>query len=479
LENINSLFSLFVDKPQYKIIEETFDLVKIEIELEECHIPNETALIEVLQAFPERDSISLDFYIEGSSIFSCTKKQDHKEFLDSLSRNNTEMNKRIILEIGKSFDERNTKSLYSLELLSQSLKNKNYSSLYYIFNNLAGSRKQIFFDLRDESEEFNTTKFYFKKSRNNSVYTDTSGINEISIFSKRINNCTFTEVSNYKFIPEDFFLEKRSINKELNEIFDKLCFVCSLSYICDYSHLTDSTFSFTLKGYKTLNFSLSVDNSFNEEYFRIYKWIYGESVICDKLGLARNIITLHISSNDILSLEEDVLYAIESNYSIYLKENVENYINIKNKISESLIDLFKKSSDIVNSHVKDFKQIIVGLFSYFISVILLNAIQNQNAFFSPFTTWLGLFLVVVSLFLWYISNRDLKEETTRFSSQYKLLKDRYRDLLHEKDLNRIFNNDQEFNDEKKYIEKKRKRFSIYWLFVLLFFTLIIKIFGNV
>ncbi|WP_211047310.1 hypothetical protein, partial [Pectobacterium versatile] len=59
--------------------------------------------------------------------------------------------------------------------------------------------------------------------------------------------------------------------------------------------------------------------------FDIYEWIYNQGNFVDKIGLARNIISIHTQDNSILNIPKSVLKSIESSFDIYLKDNVKQY----------------------------------------------------------------------------------------------------------------------------------------------------------
>lgn len=55
------------------------------------------------------------------------------------------------------------------------------------------------------------------------------------------------------------------------------------------------------------------------------------------------------------SINHGTLKSIESGYDIYLKDNVKQYIEIKNKISEFLVGQSDKASDITKNMFSTFK----------------------------------------------------------------------------------------------------------------------------
>ena len=60
----------------------------------------------------------------------------------------------------------------------------------------------------------------------------------------------------------------------------------------------------------------------NQVLYKIYDWIYSGGSSIDKAIIARNIICLHCKYEPLLNLDEKVLSSIQSNYNLYLKDNV-------------------------------------------------------------------------------------------------------------------------------------------------------------
>ncbi|WP_158663185.1 hypothetical protein, partial [Escherichia coli] len=70
--------------------------------------------------------------------------------------------------------------------------------------------------------------------------------------------------------------------------------------------------------------------------------------------------------------------------------------------------------------------------------------------------------ILFSVVYWYFTNKEVLEEKDRLLSRYDTIKNRYKDLLNEDDLNNIINTEKLKADDTAYIESRRKRFSIIW-----------------
>ena len=70
-----------------------------------------------------------------------------------------------------------------------------------------------------------------------------------------------------------------------------------------------------------------------------------------------------------------------------------------------------------------------------------------------------------------VSLLGLNSEIDRLKQKYNNIKNRFRDLLIEEDIDRILRNDKEFNDDIKYIKKRRIQHSLLWISTIIVFTI--------
>jgi len=72
------------------------------------------------------------------------------------------------------------------------------------------------------------------------------------------------------------------------------------------------------------------------------------------------------------------------------------------------------------------------------------------------------------------SRWELNKQKERFTQSYQNLKLRYRDLLNDEDIQRILNNDKDFNDDIAFINGKKKVYSNLWITAIITFFLAIS-----
>lgn len=138
----------------------------------------------------------------------------------------------------------------------------------------------------------------------------------------------------------------------------------------------------------------------------------------------------------------------------------------------------------MDSFVSDFKKTLITLVSFFISVIVIRVISKGD-FIGGFTNsiiGLSFAFLMIDLGILLYSKWELKEKLSSFRKHYSQIKNRYKELLSDVDLDNIFEEcDPERTDKgQSLVEKQTKRYSILWIasIIILSIFLIIVLFIN-
>jgi len=215
-------------------------------------------------------------------------------------------------------------------------------------------------------------------------------------------------------------------------------------------------------------------NSF-VEYYDIYKWIYYGGNVSDKFGLSRNIISLHLSAQSDFEINKSTYLSIISSYKVYEKQNVKQYIELRNRISDQIIGYNEKANKIIENFSSGFQKSGLAFISLFTTIILVRVLTTQN-FSDIFTydaTLIALTFLIGSLIYFFISLWEVNAQLKRFKNSYLKMKNRNLDLLTSEDVQRILDNDAEHDDDVSFIKAKRNAYSILWLLFLLIFLFMV------
>lgn len=499
MEKIEALIKLFFDEFEEVDFKEELSELRWSVQYQNLDIPTDSQLSEHLESFPKSDRIRILIRIDHRNqrvlVWDPTNQADTvqriNDFIDGIKviqiLGGGTCTFKMTITIYKGTDKQNRVSIYSFEKVVEFLKSTTLLGLFFAFKGILGDHEYIEFALQKEfqgtpvytsifrfvPEGFTEKIEYIKKKKRD------------ELFDNRNEVANFLNADTYRFIPQDFFLLERSSNEDFNRVMDRLSSICALAYLCNVSSLKNKTLlKCQLNGYKKveqeIDFNAPKLESFLE-YVEIYKWVYSGGELSDKIGLARNIISLHILEKDnLLSLEKGALDSMKSSYEIYLKKNVQQYIEVKNKISEFIFDISDKICETIDDFTGTFKKNLIAFISYSISLIISNSISGGKLtdIFTVEITVISLIILLISLGFLIASILEIRKKKERLFENCEKIKERYLDILNETDLNNIFEKGINEKKERKYINVQVIKYSILWGLSILAFFLLLFLFGN-
>lgn len=63
----------------------------------------------------------------------------------------------------------------------------------------------------------------------------------------------------------------------------------------------------------------------------MYSWIFTDGNAADKAIIARNVLSLHCKYSSLIDIDELAFASMQSNYNLYLRNNVNQYLELKTK----------------------------------------------------------------------------------------------------------------------------------------------------
>ena len=460
---VQSVF-LPLDKEKI-IIDDKFSLFKISYE------------ISNFKSFDIENATSLINEIKGEDLFILSVKVGDSDAISFTGNNLDDFKENI--EVGVKFhDEEDV-------VVSFEIKKKSVDCIYiYDFESfvlfwkrtptldllsLIKDKRDILGNLNFILSEPNIESFHSQNIHFSAVKEDDGEKKNLSIS----DNCHFGNVEEYPFNAYFFHLLKRpESNNSIVDSLDRINLLFCIISIFDITSIKDDSLYYKLNGYKSFEDIVKISDlnvSLRSVYFKIFDWIYSEeSKISDKIGLARNIISLSLKEKSI-SISDSVYLSIQSGYKAYLQENISKYIEIRNKIVDELSWISQKAGDIAADYLSNYQKSIFTFLSFFISVFLLRFLKGgevEEVFNKEVTIFSLSFLLLSFIFLLF-SRWNFGVEKSRLERKYKNLKNRYTDLLDANDIDRILKNDSEFKYELAYIKKRKKNYTILWCITIL------------
>lgn len=413
------------------------------------------------------DSAAIEFDQSKDFTFIAEQIKEQAPFYDP-----AEINTLTVKILKKQSQEiNNTTHIFDVKSYLNTWKNKNLADILDYLNSF-NCNNRVIFKFWETISDFNSSRYYFTSNLDlNQPISDVS--DRKKVFEKRNKSCHFTNDAGYKFTPDDFHLLNESNLDEIKIKFNALLVVFTVIFLSDFSELIRTekdklSLDYKMKGYRLITSSLdskSIETSSSEELYYIYQWVYNQGNFVDKIGLARNIISIHMLGPDITSLGQGALKSIESAYDIYLKENVKQYIEIKNKISELLITQADKASDITKNMFTTFKTSFWSIVTFFITVILVKLVttKGEGNIITGEIFSITVVFVIFSFIYLILTHNEVDEEKTRLLERYDTIKFRYKDLLNEDDLNKVINTEDLKDKDGKYIDKRKRTYRFTWI----------------
>ncbi len=464
---------------------ETFESYTFSFELNDVQIPLKWSDLNYMYSLlNSRDSLSLSITVDGVAPFSFqldsnTISLEQTEMLENVNDIIEESEIAITYTITKN-KINDTISIYDFSNFTTFLDGLKLQQLLNHLQRKIDFTKINKFELQDDTEN----KIYFKS---NLIVWYSKSVSNFNIEvintderSKRLDvrkfNTNPQSFSDYTFIPEDFTNHESDTN-HLAALFNKIKIILAASFLSNASNIEMDSIQLTYIGHKFLDIkSLFSSSNYSEcEIFSdIYQWVYANDDKHDKLDLSRNIISRYlIRENNNIILPNDTLNSIQSAHAIYLKENVEKYIETKNKVAEISTELSIKSKDVVQYFMANFKNNNLVILSFFTSLFIFNTFSDDinNKIFTDEKYYLSLVFLLISLVYLLITryqfNKDARVNIRYFFSMKKI----YIDIFDKKELDKLFDK-RHLKYSNKHVYKSMNRFSVLWLIeVILLFLL--------
>lgn len=310
--------------------------------------------------------------------------------------------------------------------------------------------------------------------------------NEISMEfdrEQRLQDCRevsyFYNQDIYELLPDDFKIIVDYNDNPFTSTFQKIETILSLCMVTSNSSIWQDKLKVQIMGQRSVDYTLKLNEiEGTPVLYKVYDWIYAGGNAMDKAILARNIICLHCKYEPLLKMDLKVLASIQSNYNLYLKENVSQYLELKNKVAEFISEIISKTGEYATEMLDKFKTNLMAIFVFLFTVIIANIVSDQplNNIFTRDITMILELVLAGSLVYLIISYLQSKYQMSRVYDSYDKLKESYRNILTDDDIQECFHNDQLITDMKDTIRKSQIRYSMLWFgFLILLLVCLEKV----
>lgn len=478
---IRNLYEIFTSSPLDLEIKEKCESLELLFGLEKDEdLAEEEPFTGLISA---RDGITVRWRIMGSDEYDnvdyISTNGNWQDFRSEYNENDKETEIEVLISINKNISE-HVLSIYSYEDFANYLQNLSFSDFVGVIEHYFDKCLYFeVFDIRFQSWHTRTIAFIPVGGQRVLKEDDCHKINRDGLISLRNGICNVDCDFSDSLIPDDFYVEE--INSELKNSFRKVSSLLSASFLFDSSSIQHDKYIYKLFGliaFTNIELNTSkvseMDIPITTTLYDIYKWSYSNGSIFDKIAIVRNIISLNIN-NEKLTLNDDTFYSIQSNFHIYEKENSMQYIELRNKISEILINLQGKINNITDEYLDGMKKNIFTIVSFIITTIVIRMISKQDVLegFTKPILILMIGILLSSFCYLFLYRCDVKNKIKLFERHYTQLSQRYDKLLCRAELDAVFSDCNPNVDEShsSIMNKRVKIITWYWGIIISIFLI--------
>ena len=442
-------------------------------------LPGFDTIRAVMTSFPDRDKVDIFLLSESENSFSIQSgsmktDEDYTGFLDYLDANEKVS---VILEITKTIDQ-NQFSVYCFEKFCEDLNNLQISEVMMGFAHLLSGNDHLFFQVFNKDIFLQTETMVFSSSERTINW-------KLEKRAQRLNQCRtvsgFADQNIYSVIPEDFHIHVDDPSRLLTVLFGRICTALSLAYLATTSSITAEELRIQIAGQGNVEYMFQLDQvAQNENLYKIYRWIFTDGNPIDKALLARNSISAHCRYTQIDQLDGKTLASIQSNYGLYLKDNVVKYIELTNAMAGFIKEATSGVGDCISQLLNHLKTNLIAMLSFLFTVALANAVSDQplDNIFTEDITWIMYLVLVGSLIYFAMSVIEVRYAQRKLCEQYNDLVNHYRGILSEEEINHITGNGKMLEKAKKSLAKGMLIWSVVWICMLLAAFIMIDCIGK-
>lgn len=432
---------------------EGITVLDIESALRSEELPEFKSFNHFLKQFKLRDKFELTIGSYSDYTFESTNEAAWEDLYENLiEESDPEEIIAAKIHVEKCFDNQNMISIYSLDSFTDFLEKKSNIEVCKTFADLFKEHSFLCFEVLDEEVKLLTKSICFF---NGGAIEYEHFEDRAAILIKCEKASLFTDIKEFPLTPYDFKMEEYSMKERgtLYNIFGKLETMLAYLYLVSSSGLSFDGITLRIVPEQKELFYRFDEIEINTTVCNIFNWAFESDNEVERTGIIRNVLSENYKTKEkLIDIEEDIFNSIKSNYILYQKKNMEQYLEMKKNISRFIVDMTRQLQDIMQSLTDALKNNFLALIMFFITVILTDSVDWEDitsgtVLNSDIIHVLKLFEVISMLYL-LVSVISIGLKWRYSSDSYKQLRALYSDVLETKDLNNAFKNDELFKKSR-------------------------------
>lgn len=457
------------------VVKERLDTVETCFNVIFDKLPSIETFNRIIENVPKRDSLKIILMNDSDDLMTitndCIDTAKYSEFVEGMQNGD---NIKISIQIDKTV-KNNKFSIYSYETFSDDLISRPVSEIMRWFSSHLSAQESLIFEVFDYDISLSTRTIAFMSSK---AATFIPSVNRISRLEDCKSNSSFYNMNLFELIPDDFIIQGVIQNDlRLQPLFNKIATILSIAYVSSSSSFTTDMIHVQINGQRTINYEIPIDSICGDEKWQnIYTWIYTDGNSTDKTLIVHNVITLYCKYESILYLDDTVFEAIKTNYNLYLRNNVDQYLNLKRDIAKFIKDTVGQVGEYAISILTKFKNNLLAIFGFLFTVVLtrIGNAQKWEDIFTRETIYVIEIFVIGSFIYLIICIFETLFKIKKSQYAYFCIKDNYKGVLSEAEITEAFDNDKLLKETKKSVINGIAIWSIIWGIILISAVLIIE-----
>lgn len=447
LQQINSAFCCPLKK-----INETLDNVTITTRSKIINIPPYDVMLHLIDIIPSRDDINILMSYSDDTVFEISSQNkplndDFDEFKKTVTICATEEDEiELSIYITKKIED-SRMSVYSASDFCDCLFSKSLYSVIRKMEYLFKTNDVMYLELlSDEDTTIITPTFALTTRGASSQLASTFSrseklriIQENANIQSQLHNC---------LLPEDFNVTFSICDKKYISVLNILKTIFSAGYVSNVFSINEKEISLKVAGYRPNSCILHLEQGeisnlsieHPNVWFDIYNWVYTGANPSDKIEIARNIISLHCQYKDILNIDKNLLHSMCSNYAVYLKNSVSQYIAIKEEVGRRIIQITQELEKSLEELTSNIKRSFLAILTFILSIIITHMQDaGMENIFSNRVKFLTFIVILGCITYEYLSWIEFVSSTKRIKRSKELFEKNYQEYFYKDEFERIIN----------------------------------------
>lgn len=390
-----------------------------------------------------RDHISINMQCDEGVIatYKPTDGRNWVDFIQAVKDNDDEENMCIVVDVNKSTVAGRV-SIYEPDDFASYLESSGIEAALCEFDSTTWHQGNLTLEVQKGNfAGWQTNHIAFVALNGGAGGFEEAQIEKVHENQRKV--CT-TNIQIDHLTPDMFLVTQGCVEgNRIQTAFHKMAQILSYYYLFDQLTISRQGIDYKMVGLKCINGTINANVLGSEHigiqsaavYVGIYKWLYEGGNIYDKAIIARNVLSLNINE-ETLSLGSQTLDAVTSNFNIYEKENVKQYIEVRNKVTEQVSKIQKDIMTVIDDYTGGFLKIMTANLTFFLTVIVIRVLakgMEEKVLMPNVILYISYGLLAISLAYLLYARCDALDRKKLKETHFVQLIERYGDILGEKE----------------------------------------------